>query len=140
MWCTCIAAVQIGGEKIEYAQLGDCMIVAILRNGTIQVLTKDTVEGISKRAKKKREEDRKQGLSVLEEHVFQDVREQLKYNRYLANMQGGYSVANGMKEAIHYLQHGELHIDEVSGIFYLFRRIIPPRLVARTSCCIYKKE
>ncbi len=67
--------------------------------------------------KKKREEDRKQGLSVLEEHVFQDVREQLKYNRYLANMQGGYSVANGMKEAIHYLQHGELHIDEVSGIF-----------------------
>ncbi len=70
MWCTCIAAVQIGGEKIEYAQLGDCMIVAILRNGTIQVLTKDTVEGISKRAKKKREEDRKQGLSVLEEHVF----------------------------------------------------------------------
>ena len=32
-------------------------------------------------------------------------------------MQGGYSVANGMKEAIHYLQHGELHIDEVSGIF-----------------------
>ncbi|MFP3325936.1 serine/threonine protein phosphatase, partial [Planococcus sp. SIMBA_160] len=43
--------------------------------------------------------------------------EQLKYNRYLANMQGGYSVANGMKEAIHYLQYGELHIDEVSGIF-----------------------
>lgn len=45
------------------------------------------------------------------------MREQLKYNRYLATMQGGYSVANGMKEAIHYLQHGELHIDEVSGIF-----------------------
>ena len=32
-------------------------------------------------------------------------------------MPNGYSVANGMKEAIHYLQHGELHIDEVSGIF-----------------------
>ena len=59
----------------------------------------------------------KKGLSVPEEHIFQDVKEQLKYNRYLANMQGGYSVANGMKEAIHYLQHGELHIDEVSGIF-----------------------
>ena len=74
-----------------------------------------------------------------EEHVFQDVKEQLKYNRYLANMQGGYSVANGMKEAIHYLQYGELHIDEVSG-FYLFRRIIPPRLATRTNCCIYKTE
>ncbi|ARO66481.1 Uncharacterized protein B5E39_4248 [Bacillus cereus] len=59
----------------------------------------------------------KKGLSVPEEYVFQDVREQLKYNRYLANMPNGYSVANGMKEAIHYLQHGELHTDEVSGIF-----------------------
>lgn len=47
------------------------------------------------------------------------MREQLKYNRYLATMQGGYSVANGMKEAIHYLQHGELHIDEVSGILFV---------------------
>ncbi|WP_119683825.1 protein phosphatase 2C domain-containing protein [Bacillus cereus] len=117
LWCTCIAAVQIVGEKIEYAQLGDCMIVATFQNGTMQVVTKDTVEGISKRAKKKREDDRKKGLSVPEEYVFQDVREQLKYNRYLANMPNGYSVANGMKEAIHYLQHGELHTDEVSGIF-----------------------
>ena len=116
LWCTCIAAVQIVGEKIEYAQLGDCMIVAIFQNGTMQVLTKDTVEGISQRAKRKEKKIVK-GLSVPEEHIFQDVKEQLKYNRYLANMQGGYSVANGMKEAIHYLQHGELHIDEVSGIF-----------------------
>ncbi len=117
LWCTCIAAVQIDGEKLEYAQLGDCMIVAILRSGTMQVLTKDTVNGISKRAKKKREEDRKKGLSVPEEHIFQDAGEQLKYNRYLANMPNGYSVANGMKEAMEYLQYGELQVEELSGIF-----------------------
>ena len=62
LWCTCIAAVQIEGDKLEYAQLGDCMIVAILQDGAIRVLTKDTVQGISKRAKKKREEDREKGL------------------------------------------------------------------------------
>ena len=54
-------------------------------------------------------------------------------------MPNGYSVANGMKEAMHYLQHGELHTDEVRD-FYLFRRVISPRLVIRTNCCIYKKE
>ena len=69
LWCTCIAAVQIVGEKIEYAQLGDCMIVAIFRKGTMQVLTKDTVEGISKRAKKKREEDRKKGY-LYQKNMF----------------------------------------------------------------------
>ncbi len=117
LWCTCIAAVQIEGEKLEYAQLGDCMIVVILQNGAMRVLTKDTVQGISKRAKKKREEDREKGLPIPEEHVFQDVREQLKYNRYLANMPNGYSVANGMKEAMDYLQYGELQVAEVSGVF-----------------------
>ena len=69
LWCTCIAAVQIVGEKIEYAQLGDCMIFAIFQNGTMQVLTKDTVEGISQRAKRK-EKKIKKGLSVPEEHIF----------------------------------------------------------------------
>lgn len=66
---------------------------------------------------KRREEDREKGLPIPEEHVFQDVREQLKYNRYLANMSNGYSVANGMKEAMDYLQYGELQVAEVSGVF-----------------------
>lgn len=66
---------------------------------------------------KRREEDREKGLPIPEEHVFQDVREQLKYNRYLANMPNGYSVANGMKEAMDYLQYGELQVAEVSGLF-----------------------
>ena len=54
-------------------------------------------------------------------------------------MPNGYSVANGMKEAIHYLQHGELHTDEVSGIFICSDGLFHP-LVIRTNCCIYKKE
>lgn len=117
VWCTCVAAVLIEDEVIQYAQLGDCMIVAILHDGTMKVLTTDTVKGISTRAKRKREEDRKKGLPVPEEHIFHDIREQLKYNRYLANMPGGYSVANGMPEAITWIQKGKLPLAEVKGIF-----------------------
>ena len=69
LWCACIAAVQIVGEKIEYAQLGDCMIVAILQNGTMQVLTKDTVEGISKRAKRKEKKIVKKGY-LYQKNMF----------------------------------------------------------------------
>ncbi|MEY8350594.1 protein phosphatase 2C domain-containing protein [Bacillus cereus] len=117
LWCTCIAVVHIKDRSIQYAQLGDCMIVATLHDGTVRVLTKDTVKGISSRAKKKREEDRKKGLPVPEEYVFDDVREQLKYNRYLANIPGGYSVANGMSEAIEWIQQGVLSRGEVKDIF-----------------------
>lgn len=117
LWSTCIAVVHITDETIQYAQLGDCMIVATFRDGTVQVLTKDTVKGISRRAKKKREEDRKNSLSVPGEHVFNDIREQLMYNRYLANMPNGYSVANGMPEAVALIQQGTLPRAEVTDIF-----------------------
>ncbi|MBE5106341.1 protein phosphatase 2C domain-containing protein [Bacillus thuringiensis] len=140
LWCTCIAAVQIDGEKLEYAQLGDCMIVAILQDGTMQVLTKDTVKGIGGRAKKKREEERKKGLSVPEEHVFQDIREQLTYNRYLANMPNGYSVANGMKEAMDYLQHGELQVEELSGIFICSDGVFHPEWSLEKTVAYIRKN
>ncbi|WP_243523573.1 protein phosphatase 2C domain-containing protein [Bacillus pseudomycoides] len=117
LWCTCIAVVHIKDRSIQYAQLGDCMIVATLYDGTTKVLTKDTVKGISTRAKRKREEDRRKGLPVPEEHTFNDIRQQLKYNRYLANMPNGYSVANGMPEAITWVQQGKLPLAEVKGIF-----------------------
>ena len=109
LWCTCIAVVWIANDTIRYAQLGDCMIVATLHDGTMQVLTKDTVEGISKRAKQKREEDRRKGLCV--------PGEQLRYNRYLANMPNGYSVANGMPEAIPLIQQGTVRLAEVTSLF-----------------------
>jgi len=117
VWCTCIAVVRIKDRCIQYAQLGDCMIVVTLRDETIKVLTKDTVKGISARAKRKREEDRKKGLLVPEEYIFNDIRQQLKYNRYLANMPNGYSVANGMSEAITWIQQGEFPLSEMKGIF-----------------------
>lgn len=116
MWCTCIAAVQINGEKIEYAQLGDCMIVAILQNGTMQVVTKDTVKGISKRAKRREKKIVKRFICARRT-CFSRCSRTVKIQSLSCKYGGGYSVANGMKEAIHYLQHGELHIDEVSGIF-----------------------
>lgn len=117
LWCTCIAVVRIKDEIIQYAQLGDCMIAATFHDGTIKVLTKDTVKGISTRAKRKREADRNKGRSVPEEHIFNDVRQRLKYNRYLANMPNGYAVANGMPEAIEWIQQGILSRGEVKDIF-----------------------
>ena len=59
---------QIVGEKIEYAQLGDCMIVATFQNGTMQVLTKTQLKELVK-SKKKREEDRKKGY-LYQKNMF----------------------------------------------------------------------
>ncbi|WP_020062015.1 protein phosphatase 2C domain-containing protein [Bacillus sp. 123MFChir2] len=117
LWCTCIAAIHITDKTIEYSQLGDCMIVAKFVDESVKVLTEDTVRGISKRAKQQREEDRKKGLSVPDEVIFNDKKEQLRYNRYMANTLNGYSVANGMNEAISFIQQGKLLRQEITNLF-----------------------
>lgn len=133
LWCTCIAAIHITDKTIEYAQLGDCMIVAKFVDGSVKVLTRDTVKGISKRAKQQREEDRKKGLSVPDEVIFDDKKEQLRYNRYMANTLNGYSVANGMNEVISFIQQGKLLRQEITNLFICSDGLFHPDWPLKTS-------
>jgi serine/threonine protein phosphatase PrpC len=108
LWSTCVALVEIKATMVEYAQLGDSMIVAGFKDGSIRVLTKDTVKDISRRAQEKRNRDRQSGLKVPEEETFLNVENALIYNRSLANTAEGYTVANGMTEVKEYIQSGTI--------------------------------
>ncbi|WP_079479253.1 protein phosphatase 2C domain-containing protein [Halobacillus salinus] len=125
-WTTCVAAVKIEDSHFEYAHLGDCMIIIEDKNGEKVILTEDTVEGISERARKKRGDDRKRGVSVPEESYFKDRIEALKYNRTLANMEGGYTVADGMPAAIDALQAGNVSMEKVREILILSDGLFHP--------------
>ena len=106
LWSTCAALVEIKENSIEYAQLGDCMVIAGYKDGKIAVLTKDTVRDISGRAREKRNRDRQIGLDVPGEETFNHPQNSLIYNRSMANTPEGYSVANGMPEVKDYIQYG----------------------------------
>ncbi|MBA2176412.1 hypothetical protein H0266_16055 [Halobacillus locisalis] len=80
---------------------------------------KDTVKGISERAKNKRAARREAGMDVPAESVFSDRLETLRFNRSLANREGGYTVADGMPEAIKALQSGSLLLHDVQEILMI---------------------
>lgn len=120
LWSTCAAIIKIEKDgKIAYAQLGDCMIIAEYQNRTIKVLTRDTVKGISYRAKAWREEQRKQGVKIPAEEYYQDRTQQLIYNRSLANKENGYTVANGKEEVLKFIQHGQVDISEIKTLLLI---------------------
>lgn len=118
-WSTCAAIIKLEQEQISFAQLGDCMILAQYGDGKITTLTKDTVKGISCRAKMRRERERRQGLSVPEESYFQSVKNQLIYNKRMANTPDGYSVANGTEEVKDYIQSGALDASGLKAILLM---------------------
>lgn len=138
LWCTCIAAVSITDKIIHCAQLGDCMIVAKYKDGRAEVITTDTVKGISERAKIKRERDRMSGLPVPQESHFLNPAERLLYNRSMANTPDGYAVANGMKEAVFYIQTRVLNRSEIEALFLCSDGLFHPDFsLAETAQCVW---
>lgn len=128
LWSTCAALIKIEKDgMISYAQLGDCMIIAEYQNGMITALTRDTVKDINSRAKVLREEQRKGGVKIPDEEYFQDTTQQLIFNRSLANKEYGYTVANGKKEVLNFIQHGQVNINEIKTILMITDGLFHPK-------------
>ncbi|MCR2803992.1 protein phosphatase 2C domain-containing protein [Paenibacillus soyae] len=118
LWSTCVAVVRLEANlrEMSFVHLGDCMIMLERLDGTIDVLTTDTVEGISERAKKKRDRDRASGIEVPDESYFAPVAKQLLYNRTMANTPDGYTVANGTPDTEAYIHEGHVSLADARSI------------------------
>ncbi|MGP4077881.1 PP2C family serine/threonine-protein phosphatase [Halobacillus sp. K22] len=125
-WSTCVAIVQLEETHINYVQLGDSMIVAGYKDKSAELLTKDTVKGISSRAILKRETDRANGIDVLDERYYENKLNQLRYNRSMANQLEGYTVANGMKETNLYLQKGRIPSEDLNDVLLVTDGLFHP--------------
>lgn len=128
LWSTCAAIVKIDNQKVSFAQIGDCMILAEYHNGLTKILTKDTVKDISVRAKIRREKERNQGLTLPNESYYRSIKNQLIYNRSMANTDDGYFVANGTEEAGKYIQSGFIDTKNLKSILLISDGLFHPNL------------
>lgn len=100
LWSTCGVAAHVAADAIHIVQVGDCMVLAMDKQGSVTFLTPDTVEGITERVMARLKADRRKGLQVPDLSTDRSLHE---YLRSFANTPGGYSVANGMDEMRHYI-------------------------------------
>ncbi|GHH99583.1 protein phosphatase 2C domain-containing protein [Neobacillus kokaensis] len=124
-WSTCLAMIKMNGQQIDYGQIGDCMIFAVTKNGRLEVLSKDTVAGISERAKKHREEERQKGKNLPDEVFYQNRMNSLIYNRSFANKPNGYGVLNGDQAAENYFYIGSIKPEDYKGILLISDGLFP---------------
>lgn len=139
-WSTCVAAVKLESTHFHYAHLGDSMVIAGDKKGAVHVLTTDTVAGISDRAKKKRAEDREEGRAVQEESYYDVLLHKLQYNRRLANVPGGYTVANGMPEVMTHLDTGSYPMKDLEDIWLVSDGLFHPGLSLEETCREMKQQ
>lgn len=127
LWCTCVSVVQVKENILTYASLGDTMILTCDKHGNVNVLTVDTVKNVSARAKITREMDRNKGKDIPEESYFEDQKNRNIYQRKMANVPNGYSVANGMPEVEYYLQYGALNTKNLSHVLIMSDGMFDPK-------------
>ena len=115
VWTTGAAVIRVHEKKIEYVQSGDCMIIAIYKNGTSRVLTYDHVEAFDSIAAEKWIEAIKSGMTDQKE-IRKEIDPIIRANKNKMNTSDGYSILDGSKEAMGYVENGFInrgHLQEI---------------------------
>jgi len=125
VWAAGIAVVRVGERQIEYAQTGDCMIVAVYKDGTVRTVTHDQVDHFDEKSRLMWEQYAKQGLSREEvrKHVFKAILN----NRLKTNTEEGYAILNGDPKLEHYVENGMINRIQLKSVLIISDGLFLPR-------------
>lgn len=119
LWSTSCAVVRLIGNRLEYCQTGDALIVFIFKNGTYRVITPDIdIDGKTLQLWKE--------MQVAPDVRIQDaLADQILKVRLEMNIR--YGVLNGEPEALDFISHGYEDLTDVSDILLFTDGLHIPR-------------
>lgn len=119
LWSTSCAVVRLTGNRLEYCQTGDALIVFVLKDGTYRVITPDIdVDGETLQLWKE--------MGVAPDQRIQEVlAEQIRKVRLEMNVR--YGVLNGEPEALAFIRHGYEDLTDVDDVLLFTDGLHIPR-------------
>ncbi|OXS56581.1 hypothetical protein B1A99_19840 [Cohnella sp. CIP 111063] len=125
VWAAGIVVVRIGEHQIEYAQTGDCMLVAVYKDGTVRTVTHDQVDHFDENSRRLWEKYTQEGLPP--EEVRSRVYAVIRQNRLKTNTPEGYAILNGDPALERYVEHGYLNRIQLASLLLLTDGLFLPR-------------
>lgn len=125
VWATGLAVVRVGEYQVEYAQAGDCMIVAVYADGTVRTITHDQVDHFDEKTRMLWDQCIAEGLTPQQarEQAFQVIGN----NRQLTNTERGYGILNGDPNLARYVEHGMINRIQLRTLFLFTDGLFLPR-------------
>lgn len=108
LWTTGAAIVRVREHCVEYAQTGDCMIIAVYADGTVRTVTRDQVAHIDNQTRRLLEEGIRSGMTRIAE-LRDYVSPAILRNKSKMNTLEGYGVLSGEPEAAEFLETGRIN-------------------------------
>ncbi|MFW2366851.1 MAG: hypothetical protein ACN4GW_10570 [Desulforhopalus sp.] len=119
LWSTSMAVVRLDTDCFEYCQVGDAVILLLLRDGGYRFVTPEIdVDKQTLRLWKDSTNDPKLPVHKLLADQIRDVRLQMNIS---------YGVLNGEPEALDFVNHGTHTLHNVSDILLFTDGLLPPR-------------
>ncbi|MFB9279353.1 protein phosphatase 2C domain-containing protein [Cohnella cellulosilytica] len=125
VWAAGIAVVRIGEHQIEYAQTGDCMLIATYKDGTVRTVTHDQVDHFDENSRRLWERYTQEDLPP--EEVRRRVYEVIKMNRLKTNTPEGYAILNGDPALERYVEHGYINRIQLASVLLVTDGLFLPR-------------
>lgn len=125
LWAAACAVVRIGEHQIEYAQVGDCMILAVYEDGSVRTVTYDQVEYFDEKSRLLWEQFRREGFSPQE--VRERVYRLIASNRLKTNTPDGYAILNGDPALEQYVEHGAFNRIRLKSVIIFTDGLFLPR-------------
>jgi serine/threonine protein phosphatase PrpC len=119
LWSTSMAVVRLTGDRLEYCQTGDALILFIHTDGSYRFVTPDS--DIDRETLHLWRESEDQTSASIQEVLA----EQIKQVRLQMNV--SYGVLNGEPEALDFLRHGYEELEGISDILLFTDGLFLPR-------------
>ena len=119
LWSTSLAVVHLAGNRLEYCQTGDALILFVFKDGTYKVVTPDI--DIDRETLKLWKE-----MQVSQDALIHEVLAEQIYKVRL-EMNISYGVLNGEPEALDFIRHGYEDLADVSDILLFTDGLHIPR-------------
>ena len=119
LWSTSLAVVHLAGNRLEYCQTGDALILFVLKDGSYIVITPDI--DIDRETLKLWKEMQVSPGALIQEVLAEEIR------RVRLEMNIGYGVLNGEPKAMDFIRHGYEDLTDVSDILLFTDGLHIPR-------------
>lgn len=110
LWCAGALLVRVRPDAVDFAQAGDCMLVAGYRDGSYRVLTRDQLAAIDRATLRRRAEAAASGIAGRDA-LWRAVLPTIEAGRRLANAPDpeGYALLNGDPAFARYIESGTVN-------------------------------
>jgi serine/threonine protein phosphatase PrpC len=126
LWSACAVLVHITDYWIDYAQAGDCMLIAYYQDGTIRVVTHDQLEHIDQLTLDRWADGVAAGI-VNRDDLWAYTKPQIIRGRQLANSTDGYAVLNGDPAFSSYAEYGRISKVGIKALLLISDGLYAPK-------------